>query len=99
MQRMKAITTSGAIFILAIHPLSTAAASFETDNFNGINQSIPDNLATGYSDTRSIASSITSLSDVNVVLNISGNTAAFNGDFYAYLQHDSGFSVLMNRVG
>jgi subtilisin-like proprotein convertase family protein len=37
-----------------------------------------------------------SISDVDVKLNISGS---WNGDLYGYLVHSSGFTVLLNRVG
>jgi subtilisin-like proprotein convertase family protein len=46
--------------------------------------------------TKTIASRIHDLTDVNVTLKINGT---FNGDLYAYLVHRSGFSVLLNRVG
>lgn len=61
-----------------------------------VNQPIPDNDLTGFSDTRTVVSQIFSITDVRVTLNISGG---FNGDYYAYLTHGSGFSVLLNRVG
>jgi subtilisin-like proprotein convertase family protein len=60
---------------------------------------VPDGNVNGWSDTRTI-SDITIpdpyITDVNVRLNISGG---YNGDLYVYLTHDSGFSVLLNRVG
>ncbi len=61
-----------------------------------VNQPIPDNNLNGFSDTRTVVSEIFSITDVRVTLNISGG---FNGDYYAYLTHDSGFAVLLNRVG
>jgi subtilisin-like proprotein convertase family protein len=61
-----------------------------------VNASILDNDLSGVSDTRTFTSSIQVISDVNVTLNISGG---FIGDFYAYLTHDSGFAVLLNRPG
>ena len=38
----------------------------------------------------------TSIQSVSVTLNISGG---YNGDLYVFLSHDSGFAVLLNRVG
>lgn len=66
---------------------------------------IPDGNASGISDTRSISgSAITSISKIKVTLDLSGETSnganiGFNGDLYAYIRHDSGFSVLLNRPG
>jgi len=48
------------------------------------------------SDTRTVATDILSITDITVGLSISGG---FNGDYYAYLTHDSGFAILLNRVG
>jgi len=58
---------------------------------------LPDGNTTGWFDTRTV-SGITgnSILDVNVFLDITGG---WNGDYYAYLTHSSGFSVLLNRVG
>ena len=69
----------------------TVSSSFSTA------LTIPDNDSTGVADTRSLsipgADSIISL---EVSLEIAGG---FNGDYYAYLRHDNGFAVLLNRVG
>lgn len=62
----------------------------------------PDSGATPVSDTRTIsASAIVEITDVNIAFTLAGagQGAAFNGDFYMTLQHDSGFAVLLNRVG
>jgi hypothetical protein len=58
---------------------------------------IPDGDLTGWSDTRtlSVAPGQT-IADLNVILNLAGGN---NGDNYAYLVHDSGFAILLNRVG
>jgi subtilisin-like proprotein convertase family protein len=79
--------------------LNTAQAALLTENWNsGFNNSgvIPDGDAGGWSDTRTISTSFTSIQSVTVNLNISGG---YNGDLYVYLAHESGFSVLLNRVG
>src|SRR6185295_7276833 len=58
---------------------------------------VPDNNFSGWSDTRTVstipAGTFTGLS---VALQLSGG---WNGDLYAYLVHDSGFSVLLDHVG
>lgn len=78
-----------------------ASASLTT-NFNGgfANTGFaPDNNLNGWSDTRSL--NLTeytgfTVTDVQVTLNVSGG---WNGDLYGYLVHDSGFAVLLDRVG
>ncbi len=58
---------------------------------------IPDGSASGRSSTVNLSgSTLTSITDVQVVLHGSG---AFSGDLYAYLTHDDGFAVLLNRIG
>jgi subtilisin-like proprotein convertase family protein len=65
-----------------------------------VNQAIPDGNPSGLSDTRTLDFSsvpqFSSLVDLTVSLNISGG---FNGDYYGYLVHGSGFAVLLNRSG
>ena len=58
---------------------------------------IPDNSDVGFSDTRSLSvPDITEIQNLTVELNFSGGCS---GDLYAYLVHDGGFSVLLNRPG
>jgi len=58
---------------------------------------VPDNNFSGWSDTRIVSAippgTFTSLS---VDLHLTGG---WNGDLYAYLVHDSGFTVLLDHVG
>lgn len=62
-----------------------------------VNAAVPDNSPTGLVDTRVISgSAILGITSVEVRLEFSGG---WNGDLYAYLAHDSGFSVLLNRPG
>ncbi len=64
--------------------------------FSG-NGAIPDGNPAGWSDTRTLSGiSDGIITDVNVRLEISGG---YNGDLYGYLVHDSGFAVLLNRIG
>jgi len=58
---------------------------------------IPDDDLSGWADTRTLEGYTgLTVQDVSVTLDISGG---FNGDLYGYLVHDSGFVVLLNRVG
>ena len=43
-----------------------------------------------------MTTSITSIESIELTIEISGG---FNGDYYSYLQHESGFAVLLNRPG
>lgn len=61
-----------------------------------IRTTVPDNSTVGWSDTRFIDSTAGNILDVQVYLRISGG---FNGDLYAYIAHESGFAVLLNRPG
>jgi subtilisin-like proprotein convertase family protein len=86
------------LIVVAVLALARAAQADFVQTFNtgfangGL---IPDGSLTGWSDTRTV-SSPGSITDVSVTLNLSGG---WNGDLYAYLVHDSGFAVLLNRVG
>ena len=66
-------------------------------NLFSVNLAIPDGSLSGISDTRTVSlPDYTSITNLQVRLAISGG---FNGDFYAYLTHGAGFSVLLNRPG
>jgi subtilisin-like proprotein convertase family protein len=83
-------------FVWLLLPLAANAATTFTNTWT-VSTVIPDNDDLGYSDTRTIsAPQITSIAAVTVGLNLSGG---WNGDLYAYLVHDSGFAVLLNRPG
>jgi uncharacterized protein (TIGR03382 family) len=75
---------------------SPARAGLEMYDFTGLNQNIPDGNPSGLVNVQPLFSAIIEITDVSVRLNISGN---FSGDLYAYLSHDTGFSVLLNRSG
>ena len=97
-------TVLSSIFaFLVVASANRAVAGLVTDSAGySPNFAIPDNSLLGVSDTRVFSSSIASITDVRVTLNIAGAPAsgdAFNGDFYAYLTHSSGFAVLLNRTG
>jgi hypothetical protein len=79
--------------------IQTSAAVYSFNYTSGFASAgvIPDGNATGWFDTRTLSGiGDASITDVDVSLTISGGYA---GDFYAYLVHFSGFSVLLNRVG
>lgn len=62
-----------------------------------VGQAIPDNEANGLAWTGTVTGSgISHIGDVNVSLQISGG---YNGDLYVTLAHDTGYAVLLNRVG
>jgi len=95
---MKRLTFLSILLLAFAHQVS---ASLSTNFTSGFANSgfIPDNNLNGWADTRNL--NVTAynglvVSDVQVTLNISGG---WNGDLYGYLVHDSGFAVLLNRVG
>jgi len=58
---------------------------------------VPDGNVTGWNDMRTLTGiAENAILDVNVTLRLTGG---WNGDLYAYLTHDSGFTVLLNRAG
>jgi subtilisin-like proprotein convertase family protein len=93
---MKKATLVIAALLLAL--ARPAQANFIESWNSGFNNGglIPDGSLTGWSDTRSVAGAAGAITDVSVTLNLSGG---WNGDLYAYLLHNSGFAVLLNRVG
>ena len=88
-----------AAVVLAVAGCLAAAQTTVTNVFDNLNKAIPDGQAIGVSDTEHLTFAdpdFASITDLKVTLTISGG---YNGDFYAYLVHDGGFSVLLNRVG
>jgi len=86
-----------AVLLLALTRPAQAdfVQTFITDFQNGA--VIPDGNLTGWSDTRTLSGAPSGpITNVSVTLDLSGG---WNGDLYAYLVHDSGFAVLLNRVG
>ena len=69
-----------------------------TNNFS-VNKTTPDGSTSGLADSQTLDFSGLQLNQIvslQVNLNVSGG---FNGDYYAYLVHDGGFAVLLNRAG
>jgi subtilisin-like proprotein convertase family protein len=85
---------AGLLLALARSAQADFVATYNTGFQNG--GAIPDGSMTGWSDTRNLVGAPNSIGDVSVTLNLSGG---WNGDLYAYLVHNSGFAVLLNRVG
>ena len=92
---MKRASLVVAVLLLALARPAQADFVYYTGGFQngGV---IPDGSLTGWSDTRTLSGLPTTITDVNVSLSLSGG---WNGDLYAYLVHNSGFAVLLNRVG
>ena len=80
--------------------LAFASTSFGATTWSqtwNVSTAIPDNNAVGFSDTQAVnPPDITEVQSVTVNLNFTGG---WNGDLYAYVVHDSGFAVLLNRPG
>jgi subtilisin-like proprotein convertase family protein len=87
---MKRILTS---LLLVPALASTAATTFVQYSPN---LPIPDGSSVGVADIQNVNSVIYQITSVTVSLNLSGG---FNGDYYIYLTHGPGFTVLLNRVG
>lgn len=86
---------------LALTAAFTASAQEYNFSFYGIGANIPDQNPFGVTDVRiiNVGSGLT-ITDVDVSLTILGTGGGgFNGDLYATLRHESGFSVLLNRPG
>lgn len=102
MIRLRSFCCSTALSLSALLlPRAVSASLYdETYSFTP-NVVIPDGNLSGIALSQTISgSSILSLDDVEVTLNLSGG---LNGDYYVYLVHSTpggtGFSVLLNRVG
>jgi subtilisin-like proprotein convertase family protein len=81
--------------LVSISALGTKAASFTFTP--GL--LIPDGSASGIADVQTISDSF-EIAWLTVTLDLTGmEEGGYNGDLYAYLQHDTGLSILLNRVG
>jgi hypothetical protein len=81
-------------FLALLFCAAAARAELQTNLF--LNQAIPDGDKAGMASTITLNGELGSISSLQVNLHISGS---YTGDLYAYLVHDTGFSVLLNRVG
>jgi hypothetical protein len=93
----------GALAAASILAGAARAAVLETYAFTDFPLPLTphDGNPVGISDTRTIDSSIISIEDVNVTISLvnSSQGGAFNGDYFVSLSHESGYAVLLNRVG
>src|SRR5882724_9275604 len=79
------------LFALACsHSLTAATFTYP------VGATIPDGNLNGLQNSQFVTSLSGPITDLNVTLEISGG---FNGDFYAFLTHDSATAILLNRVG
>ncbi len=86
----------GILGVWAFQSIAVASTTWNGPTLN-VSTEIPDNDDAGIISTQSVfASGISQIQTVTVTINITGT---WNGDLYAYLVHDSGFSVLLNRAG
>jgi hypothetical protein len=88
--------TSTLSLLVATLPLLGSAQVFQFP----VNQAIPDGSSTGLVNIQQVTAPALPILDLNVRLAISGlDGSAYNGDLFVTLQHDSGYVVLLNRVG
>lgn len=95
---MKRLTLYCLLLLAFAMQVSASLTTSFTSGFAN-NGYVPDNDFNGWSDTRNLNLSEYdgfTVTDVQVTLNIAGG---WNGDLYGYLVHDSGFVVLLDRVG
>lgn len=91
-----AVCATGVAAALAV---SASAAVVEFDS-GPLNQWLPDDSATGFASTISVVDSgIVAGVSVRFELSVPANQTGWLGDLYAYLRHDDGFAVLLNRPG
>lgn len=80
--------------LLAVLALPTSAATVTLTQ--QVNTAIPDNNDTGLVSIIPFASADTHLTQIEVLIETSGG---WNGDLYAYLEHNGSLAVLLNRPG
>lgn len=86
----------GVLGVLAFQSIAAASTTWNSPTFN-VSTAIPDNDDGGLTSTQTVSTTgITNIENVTLTINFTGG---WNGDLYAYLVHDSGFSVLLNRPG
>jgi subtilisin-like proprotein convertase family protein len=81
---------------LAVNSVTEASITWSGPTIN-VSTTVPDNDDVGLTSTQTVSgNSITQIESITVTINLTGG---WNGDLYAHLVHDSGFSVLLNRPG
>lgn len=97
-RRMRTMTLT----LLAGWTMAASAQLFDVTHGSGtLSVEIPDNSSVGVAHEQEVSGLVGALDFVEVDLRITsrGSGPMFNGDLYVTLTHDSGHSVLLNRVG
>ena len=84
------------VFINLVAPLTQAASIVEIHEFNSLGLLVPDGNPSGLANFQTVSSQITEITSVTLSIYLENG---YNGDLYAYLTHDSGFAILLNRSG
>lgn len=94
--KISSLRSLGVLGCLALPPFAHGSTTWTGPTWN-VSTLIPDYDAVGLTRTQAVsATGITTIENIMVRINLSG---AWNGDLYAYLLHDDGFAVLLNRPG
>lgn len=83
--------------LVATGGLLTHAQANQTNTFTqAVNATVPDADPTGLTSTLNVSGVDVAIQSISVTLNFSGG---YNGDLFVYLAYDTGYAVLLNRVG
>ena len=96
---IKSLLSAGLAAGLALSFCPAEAAPITVTDSTSPNAVIPDNNPNGLVSSINMNSGISSLTDVQVTVDVVGAPTAWNGDYYAYLQYSSGLVVLLNNLG
>lgn len=92
----------GVVAWLVLASIRAQAQGFFTQtSATGLGLAIPDNSSVGVAHELSISGGAALITHVELTLNIVSRNGApmFNGDIFATLTHEGGYSVLLNRAG
>ena len=93
---LRTLIKSGLVALALLSGLALSAQTIVTSTNFPVGIGVPDNTPSGLASATNVSTPITYITGVKVSLKLTGT---WNGDLYCYLQHSSGFSVLLNRVG
>jgi subtilisin-like proprotein convertase family protein len=85
------------IFTTVLASAVAANAIIYTTNFT-VGTAVPDNNYSGWVNSQTIAGQSGTIANGSLLVSLE-LTDGWNGDLYAYLVHDTGFAVLLDRVG
>ena len=92
-----AVCATGLAAALTVSAAAAAVVDFDS---GPVNQWIPDDSATGIASTINVSEvGVVAAVSVRFELSVPANQTGWLGDLYAYLRHDDGFAVLLNRPG